>query len=363
VQVTRRRALRAPAATSLWVIGLLAAVSVAVATRLDWAQSTLYLQLHSFGDTRGVTVLSPLVDLDKDFSDRTGLRVKFGVDAVTAASDACARCHPQGAQDRRTYVDFGLRRKLGSMKLEVGGEISRENFYASESVTASLSRDFNRGNTTIAGAYSFSLNNPQLHPSENVERQVSHDASVALTETLSKTTIVQLSYDFTRISGYQSSPFLRTSVNGQMMLGVVPDLRDRQAVSVRVRQALPADTYLQADFRHYFDSWSVGSNSLSLGASHFFSPVWLVGFTYRWYDQTGAFFYQPQYFGTPEYFTADYRLAPFSSGLYTGRVVYTPEDGLLGLPKGTALEFQYDRYVGSNQFQAAVFSGGLRIPF
>jgi Protein of unknown function (DUF3570) len=358
----RRNALRARVVTSLWVIGLVAVLVVVVA-RLDWAQSTLYLQLHSFGDTRGVTVLSPLVDLDKDFSDRTGLRVKFGVDAVAAASDACARCHPQGAHDRRIYADFGLRRKFGATTLEVGGEISRENFYASESVTASLSRDFNRGNTTVAGAYSFSLNSPQLHPSRNVEQQLSHDASVALTQTLSKSTIVQLSYDFNRVSGYQSSPFLRTSVNGEMMLGVVPDLRNRQAFGVRFRQALPADTYLQADFRHYFDSWSVGSNTLSLGASHFFSPAWLVGFTYRWYDQTGAFFYQPQYFGTPEYFTGDYRLAPFNSGLYTGRVVYTPEDGLLGLPKGTALELQYDRYVGSNQFQAAVFSAGLRIPF
>jgi len=363
VQVRQRRGRSARVGTSLGLIGLLAVLALVAVTGLDWAQSTLYVQLHSFGDTRGVTVLSPLVDLEKDFSDRTGLRVKFGVDAVTAASDACARCHPQGAQDRRTYADFALLRKLGSARLELGGEISRENFYASESVTASLSRDFNRGNTTIAGAYSFSLNNPELHPSRNVEQQISHDASIALTQTLSKTTIVQLSYDFNRISGYQSSPFLRTSVNGQMVLGVVPDLRNRQAVSVRVRQALHAGTYLQADFRHYFDSWSVGSNTLSLGASHYFSPVWLVGFSYRWYDQTGAFFYQPEYFGTPEYFTADYRLAPFSSGLYTGRVVYTPEDGLFGLPKGTALEFQYDRYVGSNQFQAAVFSGGLRIPF
>lgn len=363
MQVTRRGAFRAPPARSLWVIGLLVASAAVVATRLDWAQSTLNLQLHSFGDTRGVTVLSPLVDLDKDFSDRTGLRVRFGVDAVSAASDACARCHPQGAQDRRTYADFGLRRKLGALKLEVGGEIGRENFFASESATVSVSRDFNRGNTTIAGAYSFSLNRPQLHPSENVERQISHDASVALTETVSKTTIVQLSYDFNRISGYQSSPFLRANVNGEMMLGVVPDLRDRQAVSVRLRQALPLDTYLQADFRHYFDSWSVGSNTLSLGASHFFMQAWLVGFTYRWYNQSGAFFYQPEYFGTPAYFTADYKLAPFSSGLYTGRIVYTPEDGLWGLPKGTALELQYDRYIASTQFQAAVFSGGLRIPF
>ena len=56
---------------------------------------------HGFQDSRGVTVLSPTVDLSKDFTDRTNLKFKFGVDAISASSDSCARCHPDGANSGR----------------------------------------------------------------------------------------------------------------------------------------------------------------------------------------------------------------------------------------------------------------------
>ena len=51
------------------------------------------VQFHGFQDTRGVTVLSPTVDLAQDYTERTNLRVNYGLDAISAASDSCARCH------------------------------------------------------------------------------------------------------------------------------------------------------------------------------------------------------------------------------------------------------------------------------
>jgi hypothetical protein len=344
-------------------VGGLSLTALTLATSPDWAQNFVRLQFHTFQDSRGVTVLSPLVDLDKDFTDRSGLKVKLGVDGITAASDSCARCHGDGASNHRAFLDVNLRRKYGDLKVEFGGEVSRENFYAADTGMITVSRDFNRANTTVAGGYSFSYNRPQLHPSEAVEHQVSQDAFVSLTQTLSKSTVVQLGYDLTQVNGYQSSPFLRTPVNGVMQLGVVPDSRTRHALVARVRQALPADTYLEADYRRYFDSWHLDSNALSVGLSHYFTPKVLAGFAYRRYDQTGAFFYQPQYTGSPDFFTGDFRLAPFTSGMYTGKLAITPERPWFGLRKGTAFEAQYERYLASNGFVAATLSLGLRIPF
>jgi hypothetical protein len=264
---------------------------------------------------------------------------------------------------QHNYFDVGVTHKFGDLKVDAGAEISRENFYASDTGMISLSRDFNKGNTTIAGGYSFQYNQARLHPSDNVETQFSNDVYASLTQTLSKSTILQVTYDYNRISGYQNSPFLRTPVNGVMVLGNVPDIRNRQALAIRIRQALPADTYLDADYRHYSDTWSVGSNSLSLGVSHYFGPSLLLGVNYRWYTQTGAFFYQPFYTGTPLYYTGDFRLAPFDSGLYSGRMVVTPGQGFLGMPKGTSLSLQYERYLATTSFQAATFSAGVRVPF
>jgi uncharacterized protein DUF3570 len=326
------------------------------------ADEDLNVQFHTFQDSRGVTVLSPTFDLGKDFTDRTGLRVKFGVDAVSAASDSCVRCHQEGAHSTRLVTGASLTRKYGDTKVGVGAELGFENFYQATTFLTSISRTLNKGNTTVAGGYSFSWNRPTLHPNQTVENQYAHDVYAAVTHTLTKSTVAQVGYELARINGYQTSPYLRVKVNDELVLGNTPDQRTRQTLSARVRQALPARTFLEVDYRHYLDDWSVHSNSVSVGLSHYFTPQWLGSFTYRRYQQTGAYFYAPQYFGTPDYFTADFRLVPFDSGLYSGRIVYMPRDGLFFLRKGTTATFQYERYHTGNGFDSAIFTVGLHVP-
>jgi len=330
----------------------------------NWAQNNdANVQFHAFQDTRGVTVLSPTVDLGKDFTERTSLRVSYGLDAISAASDSCARCHRDGVNSHRQVGGLSVTQKFDVFKWTVGGTYSQENFYRATTFLTSASRDLANGNTTVAGGYTFALNQPRLHPTEQVENQYQNDAFVSVTQTLSKLTIAQVGYELGRIIGYQDNPFLRANLNGIMTLGHVPDLRTRQTVSARLRQALPADTYLEADYRHYLDDWQVHSNALSAGLSHRFSPAFLGGFSYRWYDQTGASFYQPEYIGAlPPYYTADFRLQPFSSGLYTGKVTITPAAPFLWLPTGSGLTLQYERYRADNGFQAAIFSAGIHMP-
>ena len=62
------------------------------------------------------------------------------------------------------------------------------------------------------------------------------------------------------------------------------------------------------------------------------------------------------------YFTADFRLEPFTSNDYIGKVTYTPRGLIAWLPDGTGLTLQYERYQADNGFQAAIFSAGLRVP-
>jgi hypothetical protein len=308
-------------------------------------------------------VLSPTADLAKDFTERTNLRVNFGVDAISAASDSCARCHRDGANSRRLVGGVGVTEKFDSLKVTAGAAYSQETFYRATTLVASVSRDVANGNATVAGGYTFSLNQPTLHPTQQIENQYQNGAFVAVTQTLSKSTIGQVGYELGAINGYQNNPFLRANVNGTMMLGQVPDSRIRQTVTARLRQALPADTYLEADYRRYVDDWQVHSNAFTVGLSHHFTTALIGGFDYRRYDQTGAYFYQPQYTGPViTYFTADFRLAPFNSGLYTGKVIVTPKDQFLWFPKESALTLQYERYRADNGFQAAIFSAGVRVP-
>ena len=157
-------------------------------------------------------------------------------------------------------------------------------------------------------------------------------------------------------SGYQNNPYLRADVDGVLLVGQVPDLRTRQTVSARLRQALPADTYLEADYRHYFDDWQVKSNTVAVGVSHHFGAEVLMNLGFRWYDQTGAYFWAPQYTGSPQYYTADFRLDTFTSNNYSGRVEFTPKRQWWWLPSGTGLTVQYERYQADNGFHASIVS-------
>jgi hypothetical protein len=151
-----------------------AALVFSLAARFNWAQQAneLNLDFHGFQDTRGVTVLTPTVDLAQDYTERTSLRVNYGLDAISSASDSCARCHHDGIGSHRQEAGLSATRKYGDTKLSIGGAFSKENFYrATTTGLTSVSRDLANGNTTVAAGFSFSLNQPTLHPTSDIEIQ------------------------------------------------------------------------------------------------------------------------------------------------------------------------------------------------
>jgi hypothetical protein len=342
--------------------GVAAVGFLLVAERNSAQNNEMNVQFHGFQDTRGVTVLSPTIDLSQDFTERTSLRVNYGVDAISAASDSCARCHRDGIRSHRQEFGLSATTTRGDTKYTLGGAFSKENFYRATTGSASASRDMAKGNTTVAGGFSFSLNQPTLHPLPDFANQYQSGGFAQLTQTLSKTTIAQVGYELGHISGYQNNVYLRANVGGVMLLGQVPDARTRQTLSARLRQALPADTFLEANYRRYSDDWQVHSNTIDAGVSHRFDNTVLANVSYRRYDQTGAFFWAPQYTGIPQFYTADFRLEPFNSNDYSARIVITPKGPWFFLPDGSGLTVQYERYRADNGFQAAIVSTGVRVP-
>ena len=103
------------------------------------------IEFHGFQDMRGVTVLSPTIDLSQDYTERTSLRVNYGLDAISAASDSCVRCHHDGMNSHRQGFGLSATTKCGDLKLTIGGAYSKENFYRATTGSASASHDMAQG--------------------------------------------------------------------------------------------------------------------------------------------------------------------------------------------------------------------------
>ena len=109
-------------------IALLSGAVVAFASLADlnWAQNNeMNVQVHGFDDTRGVTVLSPSVDLAQDYTERTSLRINYGLYAISSASDSCVRCHRDGIRSHRQVAGLSLTKKYSDTTLTYGGAFSK----------------------------------------------------------------------------------------------------------------------------------------------------------------------------------------------------------------------------------------------
>ena len=166
-------------------------------------------------------------------------------------------------------------------------------FYTATTGLASVSRNLNKSNTTVAGGFSYSFNQPQLHPSEHhriaaLDRRVWFGDAVVDQKTGHAVRATRLN----QVNGYQTNPFLRTSVNGVMTVGNSPDARTRHALTARLRQALPGQTFLDADYRYYHDTWAVDSSACRSACRTTSATAIVGGGSYRRYTQTAAYFYR-----------------------------------------------------------------------
>ena len=65
-----------------------------------------------------------------------------------------------------------MTRKFDDVKVTFGGAYSQENFYRATTGLTSVSRDLANGNTTVAGGFSFSLNQPDAAPDDGQGKPV-----------------------------------------------------------------------------------------------------------------------------------------------------------------------------------------------
>jgi len=173
--------------------------------------------------------------------------------------------------------------------------------------------------------------------------------SLAVTQVLSRTTLLMLSYGLTHQWGTLQNTWNAVPVagDGLRVAEIFPRTRTRHAASVEVAQHVPASrTTVRLRYRYYRDDFGVQAHSAQGTLYQWLGPRAYFGITYRHHQQTAVDFFtelapanaheedQPR--------TADADLAAYTAHQLGGKLVlYLQRDGSGG---SESLNLGYHRY-------------------
>ncbi|MBI4746192.1 MAG: DUF3570 domain-containing protein [Deltaproteobacteria bacterium] len=313
-----------------------------------------------YKDAKGVTSDRWLIAISKAITEKTSLALNYGVDAISSASwkvDGVTSATKRAGEETRYSGGLGLNHTIGTVNYSANLGLSRENNYNSNYLSASVAKDYNKRNTTVAlsvskawdDIYSTKIGDSRTFP-------MSKDTStvgLSFTQALTPWTIAAIGHEYTMAEGYQAHPenvvcLDCTSINRAYTDEVHPETRYRNASVLRINRYLPWRGALHADYRYYHDSWGVGSNTLGLKYYQYLSDDLVLRLRGRFYTQGAADFYFKNPSATDSYPTIDGKLREFDSLMYGVKLIYnaTKAAGKAGIKVGEKinLDLKWDVY-------------------
>ncbi|TRX56616.1 DUF3570 domain-containing protein [Thalassomonas sp. M1454] len=351
----------------------------------DWKFDTA---LMYYAENDRVTATEGIISGTKEFKDEHFLNLKFTIDALTGASATGAVAQPvaqtfsrpsgKGSysispnetplddtfKDTRVQLNAQWTQPLSTDYVSSAGvHLSKEYDYLSLGFNGSISRFFDRKNTTVSAGFSYShdliepeggINTPfseMIVPPTGEKDKISNDDSkdttdllFGLTQVINRKMIMQLNYSISQAQGYMTDPFKVISVVGldgysiNQLYENRPDERTKQSVYWQTKYNL-AGSVIDFSYRYMWDDWEINSNTFDI---RYFIPL---GDNYiephvRYYMQEAAEFYRPFLLegeALPQFASADYRIGEMDA--ITLGIKYG-----MPLKRGSELSFRLELY-------------------
>jgi hypothetical protein len=281
---------------------------------------------------------------------------------------------------RAESISAGLR--LGPQTITPAFTYSKESDYESYGLSLADSVEFNQKNTIVTFGASQDLDHVLPHPGEfNVFRRLHKNSTqglVGLDQLLGADSVLTLNASDGYIEGFLNDPYRGIQFD---------DLPGTAFGENRPRQRFEGDFYLsishffpridgsiEGGYRYYEDSYGIIANTLKVDWLQNLGKSVVVSPTFRFYNQTAAYFYYPGVpaqlgdpqipkAGLPLYYASDYRLSEFST--FTCGLMVT-----MKIKDHVFLDFAYNRYImeGNDEKTSAsmyptanIFSIGTRL--
>lgn len=377
---------------------LTAVALVAMALQMSAARADGTLAARAvYYKERSTRVMQPMLDAMFDVGTRGTVNAHFLVDAITSASAGSGAANAAAFTERRYEAGGSYTHELDGPaaigwleKWRVGGDakMSTESDYTSWYGGARVEADVAQRNAVFAlggGIAKDSISNagaqnPLVMPQIQCKAAsaavadhcalTSYSGFVSVSQVVSQTALVGVSYDIARLTGYQANPYRQVVTSGGLFPEQHPDDRLRHALAVSGRWYIP-ETHTTAigSYRYYRDDWQIHAHTPEVRLVQEIGPLADASVRYRYYRQTSAFFYRTRY-ATPDPMTTTYLTDDPKMSAYDGHILEAKLGALgelfsIGQPwAGMRFETTLQYVIQHNRFGNAVVAHvALTVPF
>lgn len=342
------------------LILVLAASTVLLATPIAANAAVLAderadLMYHRY-DGGGITVDGPSVLVRKNFKETLSLSGNYYVDNISSASIDVITTGASEYTEERTEFSIGGDYLYGKSLFSIGASYSDESDYEASTFAVGVSQDFFGDLTTLSLGYVLGQDDVFQNGNEAFAAEIDrHSFRLGLTQVLTPRLLAEFNYELITDEGYLNNPYrsyrylsdpLDPAAGYQFATEVYPRTRTSDAASLRLRYRLPWHAALGGSYRFFTDDWGISSHTSSLSYTHVLFDHWTVDVKYRWYDQSGADFYQDLFLfpsqDEKDYRARDKELSDFGNQTVSLYLSYQrPLNWRFGYRAGLTL--QYDR--------------------
>ena len=249
--------------------------------------------------------------------------------------------------DSRNGLDASMTRYFDQSSVSVSLGYSGEHDYHSRSIGLSYERDFFNRNTTLGLSASYSTD--EITPTDAAlfgrvlyGEKRSRSFYASLTQLMSPVAVLNVGVGLTSRRGFLSDPYKLRDIR--------PDSRLEKTITASYRHYLDwKQTSLRFDYRYFWDSFDVRSQTVSGSFMQSLSSGISWGPTLRYYAQSEASFYQSfdQYaLPVTQAQSSDFRLSSYGAWSYGVKARYQ-----LGAAEfsGAIERYESDKGLGLNE--------------
>lgn len=263
-------------------------------------------------------------------------------------------------QDKRYAGNIEPTLTFGPHHISPQFSYSEESDYISYGAALNYSLDLNGKNTTLNLGWAHDFDTILATPFTYIFRKKSKDTDnflVGVNQLLSPKTVLTLNFTFRNSHGYEDDPYRgvffndypQADLNNPILFGEHrPDFKRSYIGYASVLQYISAlNGGLEGSYRIYDDSFGILAHTVALSWHQKIGKIFLVSPVFRYYRQTAADFYAPQFAGDPSnpadpnpvptYYSADYRLSKMETFTFGVELSARVTDWL-------SLDLAYKRY-------------------